>query len=104
MADAGATVRVYDGGVLIATTTANGSGARSVTLPSLGAGSHALTVTASDTSGNTSAASPTVVVTSPGGASTSTSSENGKSSCGLGAVSAVMIMLFIAHGLRLRCG
>jgi len=99
--EVGATIRIYDGGVLIATTVANGSGAWSVTLPTLGAGSHTLTVTASDTSGNTSGTSPAVMVNSPGGGSTSTPSESGKSSCGLGAVSAFMLMLFAAYGLRL---
>lgn len=103
--EAGATVRIYDGGVLIATATANGSGAWSVTLPSLGAGSHTLTVTASDASGNTSTASPAVVVTSPGGGSAPApvaAASGSGSSCGLGGVAAAMIMLSIAGGRRLR--
>ena len=99
--EAGATVRVYDGGVLIATTTANGSGAWSVVL-TLGAGSHTLTVTATDTAGNASNASPAVVVSSPGGGASSGASDSGGSSCGLGAISAAMLLLFIACGLRRR--
>ncbi|HEX3132586.1 MAG TPA: Ig-like domain-containing protein, partial [Planctomycetota bacterium] len=102
----GATVRVYDGGVLIATTMADGSGAWTVTLPALSAGSHTLTVTSSDPSGNTSAPSPSVVVTAPtsgGGSSGSTSSSSSSgSSCGLGGVAATLVMLSIASGLQMR--
>lgn len=102
----GAMVRVYDGGVLIATTTASGSGVWNVTLPPLSAGSHTLTVTASDPSGNTSGTSPSVVVTTPatGGPSGSTSSsESGSSSCGLGSVSAMMVLLSLMTIARCRC-
>ena len=65
--EAGATVRVYDGGALIATTAANGSGAWSVTV-TLAVGSHSLTVTASDSAGNTSGVSPAAVVSVNGSA------------------------------------
>ena len=103
----GATVRVYDGGVLIATTIADGSGVWSVTLPPLSIGSHTLTVTATDTAGNASPASPAVVATVPGGggggggagASTGTDGGGG-SSCGVGTAAALVTMLFIAGGLR----
>jgi Bacterial Ig domain/Right handed beta helix region len=102
----GATVRVFDGGVLIATTTADGSGAWSVTLPTLSAGNHTLTVTASDPYGNTSAPSPSVVVTAPstgGGSSGSASSSTSSgSSCGLGGVAATLVMLSLAGGFQVR--
>ena len=52
-AEAGSTVRLYDGSTLLATTTADGSGAWSVTTSTLGAGSHTLTATATDAAGNT---------------------------------------------------
>jgi large repetitive protein len=63
-AEAGATVSVYDGGTLLGTAIANGSGAWSFT-PSTGlsAGAHSLTVTARDTLGNTSAASSALSIT-----------------------------------------
>ena len=56
--EAGATINVYDNGVLLGTTLANSSGNWSFT-PSapLSSGSHAITVTATDTSGNISPAS-----------------------------------------------
>jgi hypothetical protein len=101
----GATVRVYDGGVLIATATADGAGAWSVTLPALSAGSHALTVTASDAAGNASGASPAVMVTVPGAGGPAapppvSSGSGGGRSCGAGAAAALSILLSIAAGLR----
>ncbi len=96
----GATVRVYDAGVLIATTIAHGTGEWSVTLPTLNAGSHALTVTSTDASGNVSPSTP-MTVSSPGGSTASSSSDDNGGSCGLGAISAAMMMMFLL-GLRLR--
>lgn len=56
-ADAGATIAVFDSGVLVGNATADGTGAWSVTLPAgLATGAHALTVIASDAAGNASAA------------------------------------------------
>ena len=53
----GATVRVYDGGVLVATTTADASGAWTATATDLADGTHSYTTTVTDSSGNTSATS-----------------------------------------------
>ncbi|CDZ76026.1 Exoglucanase B precursor [Legionella massiliensis] len=68
-AAAGSTISVYDGGTLLGTTTANSSGSWSFTPASLPAGSHSITVTATDGLGNVSAPTApfafTVDVTSP---------------------------------------
>jgi len=63
--EAGATVRVYRNGTLAATVTANVSGAWSWSVtPALTVGTtYAFTITASDASGNTSAASPARSIT-----------------------------------------
>jgi Ca2+-binding RTX toxin-like protein len=57
-AEATSIVDLFDGATKIGTTTADGSGVWSIPI-ALGAGSHALTATASDVAGNTSAASET---------------------------------------------
>ena len=104
--EAGATLRVYDGGTLIATTTADGSGNWSITLPTLNPGSHALTVTSSDAVGNTSGVSPVVTVTGPSdGAPTATPPASshgggGGASCGNGAAVAALLLASLAAGLR----
>ncbi|MFN9471114.1 beta strand repeat-containing protein, partial [Acidovorax sp.] len=58
-AEALATVRLYDsdGNTLLGTTTANGSGAFSITSSSLASGAHTLTVKQTDVAGNVSVAS-----------------------------------------------
>ena len=56
-AEAGATVKVYDGSTLVGTATANSSGNWSLTTSNLGAGAHSLTATATDPAGNTGVAS-----------------------------------------------
>ncbi|MEI8395455.1 MAG: Ig-like domain-containing protein [Rhodospirillaceae bacterium] len=63
-AEAGSTVRLYDGSTLVATTTAGGDGHWSVATSALGAGSHTITAKATDAAGNTSGASSgqTIVV------------------------------------------
>ncbi|WP_246623954.1 Ig-like domain-containing protein [Sphingomonas colocasiae] len=62
--EANATISVYDNGVLIGTTTANGSGAWSFTpATALGQGAHSFTVTATDSAGNASAPSAAYAVT-----------------------------------------
>jgi hypothetical protein len=63
-AEAGSTVRLYEGNVLLGTGTADMStGAWTVTSSSLGEGAHALTARAVDTAGNTGAASAALAIT-----------------------------------------
>src|SRR5689334_14603155 len=59
-AEAGAKVNVFDGTVAVGTTTANASGAWSLTTNPLSIGSHAFTATATDAAGNTSPVSQIV--------------------------------------------
>ena len=56
-AEANSTVKVYDGATLLGSATANSSGAWSFATAVLTDGTHSLTATATDSSGNTSAAS-----------------------------------------------
>jgi hypothetical protein len=53
----GATVRVYDHGTLVATTTADANGAWDANATGLSDGTHSFTTTVTDSSGNTSATS-----------------------------------------------
>ncbi|BBV29645.1 BapA/Bap/LapF family large adhesin [Citrobacter werkmanii] len=53
-AEANSTVKIYDNGTFIGSTTADGTGAWSFTPPALGNGNHALTATATDAAGNVS--------------------------------------------------
>ena len=62
-AEAGAVVKVYDGGVVIASTTADATGAWSATASNLGDGAHNFTTTVTDVGGNTSAPSAVRAVT-----------------------------------------
>ncbi|WP_449232562.1 Ig-like domain-containing protein [Azospirillum doebereinerae] len=62
-AEANSIVTLYDGATTLGTVTANGSGAWSVTTPSLADGAHTLSVVALDLAGNTSAASAALTVT-----------------------------------------
>jgi hypothetical protein len=62
-AAANATIKFFDGATQIGSTTANGSGAWSYTTAPLSNAPHSLTATATDASGNTSAASAALVVT-----------------------------------------
>jgi len=63
-AEANATISVYDNGVLLGTTTANGAGAWSFTpAAALPQGPHSFTVTATDAAGNASAPSAAYAVT-----------------------------------------
>ena len=57
-AEANSKVTVFDGGALLGTATADGSGAWSYTTNPLSDGPHAFTATASDVAGNTSPVSP----------------------------------------------
>ncbi len=63
-AEAGATIRVYDGAALIATTTAFGNGSWSVASSvALAEGQHTITAIATDAAGNASAASGALALT-----------------------------------------
>lgn len=62
-AEAGATVKIYDGAALVGTATANASGVWSVTTSTLADGPHSLTATATDLAGNVSSASLPFAVT-----------------------------------------
>ncbi len=57
-AEAGSTIRVYDGIVLLGSTTAQADGSWTFETPTLLNGRHSLTVTATDALGNVSLASP----------------------------------------------
>ena len=62
-AEAGSTVKVYDGSTLLGSATANGSGAWTYTTSALINGAHSLTATATDVAGNTGVASTALNVT-----------------------------------------
>ncbi|MDD3414961.1 MAG: InlB B-repeat-containing protein [Lachnospiraceae bacterium] len=62
-AEAGSTVRLYNGTNVIGSDTANGSGNYSITTSTLPEGTHSITVKATDTLGNESATSETCSVT-----------------------------------------
>lgn len=61
-AQAGATVSVYNNGVLMGTTTANASGAWSYTTPGLSEGTHAFTATATNANGTGSPSTAATVI------------------------------------------
>ena len=62
-AEAGSTVKVYDGATLLGSAAANGSGAWSYTTGTLANGGHSLTATATNSTGNTGVASSALSVT-----------------------------------------
>jgi hypothetical protein len=62
-AEAGSTVRIFDGGATIGTATANGSGAWSFATADLSYSAHSFTATATDIAGNTGAVSSAMKVT-----------------------------------------
>ena len=62
-AEAGSTVKVYDGATLLGSALASGTGAWSYTTAVLPNGGHSLTATATDAAGNTGAASSALNVT-----------------------------------------
>ena len=62
-AEAGSTVKIYDGATLLDSVTASGTGAWSYTTGVLSDGGHSLTATATDAAGNTGAASAALTVT-----------------------------------------
>jgi large repetitive protein len=62
-AEAGSTVKLFDGATQVGSATATGSGAWSITASTLSEGAHTLTAKASDTAGNTSSSSTPLTVT-----------------------------------------
>ena len=62
-AEAGATVKIYDGATLLNSVTASGTGAWSYTTSALANGTHSLTATATDAAGNTSTGSSALSLT-----------------------------------------
>src|SRR6185369_8615283 len=62
-AEAGTTVQVYDGATLLGTATEGTAGTYSFVTATLSEGGHSFTATATDTAGNTGAASDAVAVT-----------------------------------------
>lgn len=93
--EAGATVRIYDNGTLIATVVANGAGAWSYAVaPALAVGTHALTVVAADASGNASAASAPTTITVAAVADSGVSAPADRaagSACGAGGLAALLL-------------
>jgi hypothetical protein len=63
LAEAGATVTLYEGYTVWGSTVANGSGSWSITSASMGDGAHSLTAVATDIAGNVSAPSVALLVT-----------------------------------------
>ncbi|ALG73044.1 hypothetical protein VY88_14300 [Azospirillum thiophilum] len=96
-AEAGSTVRLYEGGTLLGTGTADLSGAWTVISSSLGEGAHTLTTRAVDTAGNTGAASAAFTITidqtsaTPGGLALSGATNSGSLSDALTNASAPTI-------------
>ena len=62
-AEAGSTVKLYDGATLLGNAVASGTGAWSYTTAALANGAHSLTATATDAAGNTGVASSALAVT-----------------------------------------
>lgn len=59
-AEAGSTVKVYDGANLVGTGTAGANGSWTITTSGLSTGTHTLTATATDVAGNASVTSPSI--------------------------------------------
>jgi hypothetical protein len=99
-AEAGATVVIKEGATVLATVTANGSGAWTATLTTLANGLHTLAITAQDAAGNISvAAAATVTVNVPAGSSDDSDSSG---NCGLGSGTSASLLLFISGLMFLR--
>ena len=62
-AEAGSTVKLYDGATLLGSALASGTGAWSYTTAALANGGHSLTATATDAAGNTGVHSAALAVT-----------------------------------------
>ncbi len=62
-AEAGATVKIYNGAIEVGSATADASGNYIITVTALNEGTHKLTAIATDTAGNTSAASSALDIT-----------------------------------------
>ena len=85
-AEAKSIITLYDGTMKVGTATASATGAYSITASTLANGSHTLTVTATDTAGNVSAASPglaividTVIPATPAAPTINAASDTGTS-------------------------
>lgn len=100
----GATIRIYDNGVLVGTAVAalGGGWTWPATAPLL-PGAHNMTVTATDASGNTSAMSPPTVITvaGSGGINSGAGDAAGSPACGAGALG-LLLALFALGRLRRR--
>ena len=103
----GATVHIFDNGTEIGTVTAGSDGKWTYTLTGLSAGSHAITVTAQNLGGTSAPSAPTNVNVDPAGGTPPPASDGGGggSGCGLGGLSASLIMALFAfmkfaHALR----
>ena len=103
----GATVHIFDNGTEVGTVIAGSDGKWTYTLTGLSAGSHAITVTAQNVGGTSPPSVATNVSVAAGGSSTPPASDGGGggSGCGLGGLSASLIMalfafLKFAHSLR----
>lgn len=104
LSEPGASISIRDHGAQIATTTADGSGAWSVSV-TLAPGDHQLTVVASDAAGNASASSAALGLTVPppaGGVPVPVAQDGGGSSCGLGGGLAALVMACVHVLLRLE--
>lgn len=105
--EAGATVRIYDNGILIGTVVANGNGQWTWTAaPPLGTGVHQITVTSTNASGNTSVPSAATTVTVSGSTTpppVSSAGSGGGSKCGLGsAIAALGLAMMLLMALRAK--
>ena len=102
---AGDTIHILDGATEIGTTTVQGDGTWSYTLPGLSAGSHQISAVASNGNGGSGPSASTTVAVAPpsgGGVSSGVSADSGGSGCGLGGGVATLALLGLALWLRLR--
>jgi len=104
-----ATITIRADGVVVATVTADATGAWTWTASGLTAGNHAISVSATDAAGNTSAASPAtaiVVTANASGGGSGSGGDAGESGggCGLGSgVAALLTLTFMVFtALHLR--
>ena len=82
--EAYALITLFDAGVRIGRVVAGADGAWSWTAPAFAAGSHSLTVTATDAAGNASGLSPAATITDPAGGSGGGAGGSGSSGGGTG--------------------
>lgn len=105
ISEPGATITISAGGTVLGTTTANGSGAWTWTpTTDLPAGTHQITITATDSAGNTSTASPATTITVPiasdgGGDSGASGSNGGRCGLGSGMAAGLALLCLLMNGL-----